>query len=439
MQQQPSQQSQIERFYRNELEELANARDAIRAKHRPDDRSSDSDYDSFSDDQGKQPTGSPRSGPRGYVDYAKVEAADMDTHIPANNVGYKLLLKMGWKAGTGLGQNASGRTAPIPINQKQSSLGIGKQEVDTWYGEISTSKRKALEAEKQAEETEDQRNKREEQAKQKQAIQAELAEVKSAFYCALCDKQYERIADYEVHLSSYDHHHKKRFKDMKETSRAGAAGTTSKIKEKEKKREERELAKMQEAALKRAGGGAGAGAGTGTTPATAVPPQSTPTPLAVSETSGFQPVELGGFQPVKLGVFQPVKLSGFQPVKSVSSTFGSSSSGKSASASSTRADSSLPSPPSTSLTGSGTGFQPAKLGGFQPVKMSGFQKPLLKQQSGQDHDSTPTEPSLSDTASTPEAGDTGFQPVKLGGFRPVKLGGVKTGGFQFNIKKPGTK
>ncbi|KAG0019359.1 G patch domain-containing protein 8 [Podila clonocystis] len=381
MQQQPSQQSQIERFYRHELEELANARDAIRAKHRSDNRSSDSDYDSFSDDQGVRHTRSPRNGPTGYVDYTKVEAADMDTHIPSNNVGYKLLLKMGWKAGTGLGQNASGRTAPIPINQKQSSLGIGKQEVDTWYGEISTSKRKTMETEKQAEETEDQRNKRE------------------------------------------------RFKDMKETSRAGAAGATNKIKEKEKKREERELAKMQEAALKRSGAGAGIGA----TPARAFPPQPTPTPVAVSETSGFQPVKLGGFQPVKLGGFQPVKLGGFQPVKSASSTFGDPSSGTSTSVCSTTADSSPPSPPSTSSTsGSVTGFQAVKLGGFQPVKLSGFQKPLSL-----DHDTTTTE-SL-DVASTPEAGSTGFHPVKLGGFKPVKLGGVKTGGFQFNIKKPGTK
>lgn len=49
------------------------------------------------------------------MDYTKVEAADMDTHIPANNVGYKLLLKMGWKAGTGLGQNASGTKKYIYI------------------------------------------------------------------------------------------------------------------------------------------------------------------------------------------------------------------------------------------------------------------------------------------------------------------------------------
>ncbi|KAI8603894.1 hypothetical protein EDD21DRAFT_295187, partial [Dissophora ornata] len=197
----------------------------------------------------------------------------MDTHIPPSNVGYQLLLKMGWKAGTGLGQTATGRTAPIPIERKQDVLGIGKQEVDTWYNESSTARRKATEVERQAEETEMARIRREKQVEQQKAVQAELEMIKSAFYCALCDKQYERISDYEVHLSSYDHNHKKvqlilsaaiqifpcipqqsRFKEMKDTSRAGAASTTNKIKEKERKREERELAKMQEAALKRAGG-----------------------------------------------------------------------------------------------------------------------------------------------------------------------------------------
>ncbi|KAI7816395.1 hypothetical protein BC939DRAFT_45125 [Gamsiella multidivaricata] len=196
---QDKQKTQLQRFYRHELEELAQTRDALRTKYRPDEYSdSGSDYNSLSDHDG------------GDSDKYRVEAADMSTHIPASNVGYKLLLKMGWKAGTGLGQNATGRTAPIPIERKQDVLGLGKQEVDTWYNESSTAKRKTTEVERQAEETEEERIKREKQVEQKRAIQAELEMVKSAFYCALCDKQYERISDFEVHLSSYDHNHKKR-------------------------------------------------------------------------------------------------------------------------------------------------------------------------------------------------------------------------------------
>ncbi|KAF8931148.1 G patch domain-containing protein 8, partial [Dissophora ornata] len=311
MQQLPKdlQNTQRQRFYQEELEELAQIRGALRAKHRPAYDNSGSDYDSLSD----------RDAHDDDTD-VHVVAADMDTHIPPSNVGYQLLLKMGWKAGTGLGQTATGRTAPIPIERKQDVLGIGKQEVDTWYNESSTARRKATEVERQAEETEMARIRREKQVEQQKAVQAELEMIKSAFYCALCDKQYERISDYEVHLSSYDHNHKKRFKEMKDTSRAGAASTTNKIKEKERKREERELAKMQEAALKRAGG-------TG---------NSNPQSPALSEASGFQPVQSSGFQPVQPIGFQPVQSSGFQPVQS-------------------------------------SGFQPVQSSGFQPVQSSGFQ------------------------------------------------------------------
>ncbi|KAF9945308.1 G patch domain-containing protein 8, partial [Modicella reniformis] len=250
MQQQPNdqQQTQLQRFYRQELTELAQTRDALRAKYRPDDSDSDSDYDDDDDDDDDDD-----GDHRGRYDSEVAEAADMQTHIPESNIGYKLLLKMGWKAGTGLGQNAAGRTAPIPIEHKQDVLGIGKQDVDSYYNETSTARRRATEVEKQAEETEEDRIKREKQVEQQKAIKAELEMVKSAFYCALCDKQYERISDYEVHLSSYDHNHKKRFKEMKDISRAGAASVTNKIKEKERKREERELAKLQEAAMKKAG------------------------------------------------------------------------------------------------------------------------------------------------------------------------------------------
>lgn len=32
----------------------------------------------------------------------------METHIPENNIGYKLLQKMGWQAGKGLGPQGQG-------------------------------------------------------------------------------------------------------------------------------------------------------------------------------------------------------------------------------------------------------------------------------------------------------------------------------------------
>ncbi|KAH8178850.1 zinc-finger double-stranded RNA-binding domain-containing protein [Sarocladium implicatum] len=40
-------------------------------------------------------------------------------------------------------------------------------------------------------------------------------EAQKSFYCDLCSKGYSRMNDYEAHLSSYDHSHKQRLKDMK--------------------------------------------------------------------------------------------------------------------------------------------------------------------------------------------------------------------------------
>ncbi|KAK3937574.1 c2h2 finger domain protein [Diplogelasinospora grovesii] len=36
-----------------------------------------------------------------------------------------------------------------------------------------------------------------------------------SFHCELCQKGYSRMNEYEAHLSSYDHSHKQRLKDMK--------------------------------------------------------------------------------------------------------------------------------------------------------------------------------------------------------------------------------
>ncbi|KAH6674900.1 hypothetical protein B0J14DRAFT_653076 [Halenospora varia] len=46
-----------------------------------------------------------------------------------------------------------------------------------------------------------------------------------SFYCELCSKGYARMNEYEAHLSSYDHSHKQRLKDMRQLSRDPLAST----------------------------------------------------------------------------------------------------------------------------------------------------------------------------------------------------------------------
>ncbi|RIB08021.1 hypothetical protein C2G38_2212739 [Gigaspora rosea] len=156
--------------------------------------------------------------PQAYLDLSNTDMASMDIHLPESNVGYKLLTKMGWKAGQGLGS----------------------------LQQVSTAKRKALDSEKIAEETE------EEASTKRESIKKELEIINSAFYCALCDKQYTKITEYETHLSSYDHNHRKRFKEMKETINRPVAKLDKK-QEKERKREEKEMALLQQAALQKVG------------------------------------------------------------------------------------------------------------------------------------------------------------------------------------------
>ncbi|KAI8680572.1 C2H2-type domain-containing protein [Fusarium sp. Ph1] len=50
-------------------------------------------------------------------------------------------------------------------------------------------------------------------------------EAQKSFYCQLCSKGYSRMNDYEAHLSSYDHSHKQRLKDMKAMVRDPNAGS----------------------------------------------------------------------------------------------------------------------------------------------------------------------------------------------------------------------
>ncbi|CAG8451325.1 13944_t:CDS:2 [Dentiscutata erythropus] len=190
--------------------------------------------------------------PQAYLDLSNTDMASMDIHLPESNVGYKLLTKMGWKAGQGLGSLQQGRKEPIRIDTKSDCLGVGKLEEENFYHVVSTAKRKALDSEKIAEETEEERQQRENKVQKQESIKKELEIINSAFYCALCDKQYTKITEYETHLSSYDHNHRKRFKEMKETINRPVAKLDKK-REKERKREEKEMARLQQAALQKVG------------------------------------------------------------------------------------------------------------------------------------------------------------------------------------------
>ncbi|XP_063367034.1 angiogenic factor with G patch and FHA domains 1 isoform X1 [Cydia amplana] len=57
----------------------------------------------------------------------KTQSADLDTFIAPENKGFKLLQKMGWSKGEGLGRDSQGDTEPIPLvgNDGTSGLGTG--------------------------------------------------------------------------------------------------------------------------------------------------------------------------------------------------------------------------------------------------------------------------------------------------------------------------
>ena len=69
----------------------------------------------------------------------------------------------------------------------------------------------------------------------REGIREKLREETDVFYCEVCDKRYTKVMEFENHLSSYDHHHRKRFKEMREAERARAKASRQAPPKKEKK------------------------------------------------------------------------------------------------------------------------------------------------------------------------------------------------------------
>ncbi|KAJ4865364.1 zinc-finger double-stranded RNA-binding domain-containing protein [Trichoderma breve] len=82
-------------------------------------------------------------------------------------------------------------------------------------------------------------------------------EAQKSFYCNLCSKGYSRMNDYEAHLSSYDHSHKQRLKDMKAMVRDPNAG--AKARKAEAKADGMISIKLNDQEAPSSGGGGGGG------------------------------------------------------------------------------------------------------------------------------------------------------------------------------------
>jgi len=171
-----------------------------------------------------------------------LEQASVETSLSSSNVGFRLLQKMGWK-GKGLGKNEQGIVEPIKAGARDAKLGVGKQEQDDFYTAEENITRKRLEVE--VEETDEQTKKREVVAERETKIQNEVKEIHRVFYCELCNKQYKLATEFETHLSSYDHNHKKRFKEMRESQGGRSRDERQK---REQAREEKALAKVAQQA-----------------------------------------------------------------------------------------------------------------------------------------------------------------------------------------------
>ncbi|OJA09116.1 hypothetical protein AZE42_02577 [Rhizopogon vesiculosus] len=182
-----------------------------------------------------------------YVRGPAREVITVETRIKSTNKGFAMLAKLGWSEGQPLGLSADARVDPIPFQVKNDLTGLGKTTQDFRMIETTVAERRKLDSERQRKETEDQRKAREASIILA-ALKSEITDTLKAFYCALCEKQFQNVAQYDEHTNSYAHHHKGRLRDMQANTRMTSQEDLDKRKEKERKREEKELRKIAKAA-----------------------------------------------------------------------------------------------------------------------------------------------------------------------------------------------
>jgi hypothetical protein len=167
----------------------------------------------------------PLGAPEQSFDASTVShVASVDRPIPSDNKGYRMLRALGWHGeGTGLGARGQGRCEPVRGFEDGTHLGLGKREEDEAHTAAENVVRRELESERQARETDDERAARLLRAARAAAVVENTRAVAADYRCALCDKQYRNHGEYDNHLASYDHHHRKRLQELKARTPAARA------------------------------------------------------------------------------------------------------------------------------------------------------------------------------------------------------------------------
>jgi len=193
--------------------------------------------------------------PTQSFDSTGVEMASMSTPLSGENRGYILLRKMGWRENSGLGKHGDGLLEPVRLREIHfgTTIGLGKDSEYATAAKEATEARREMLSERIDRESVEERQQREAAHARQECIRSAREAEIQCFYCDVCDKQYVKVTEYENHLSSYDHHHKKRFKEMREAEKARAKANKGNAKPKKAKLDPAMVAAQQAAAAAAAG------------------------------------------------------------------------------------------------------------------------------------------------------------------------------------------
>lgn len=123
-----------------------------------------------------------------------VKPNDGNRELEEDNLGAKMLARMGWNKGEGLGKAGTGRLVPVAPAATSGFLGLGKAGQETRMLDSTTLQTRELTSQRIARETDDQRNARMLVAKQRASVQQGIAETLAKFNCDLCGISYKNYA-----------------------------------------------------------------------------------------------------------------------------------------------------------------------------------------------------------------------------------------------------